>query len=81
MDRRLAVLSCLLAFFHYSHTSNLDFKRWSSVYLPEAGPEELDKVFPVWKNNAEFVRKHNEQDSRFSLSVNKFAHLVRNIIA
>ena len=80
MEGCLAALFCLLVFFPYAHTSELlDFKQWSSVYLPKADQQELDSVYPVWNANAEFVRKHNQRNSQFSLSVNKFAHLVSNI--
>lgn len=73
--RALLALSVLLAASHASRLA--DFKEWSSVYLPEATQEELDNAYRVWKENAEFVFKHNKHHHRFTLTLNKFAHLVR----
>ena len=71
-----ALLS-LLALFSLSHGSEQpDFKQWSSVYLPEATENELDAIYPTWKKNAELVSAHNQQNSQFTMALNKFAHLV-----
>ena len=72
----LAVLM-LLALFSWSHGSKQpDFKQWSSVYLPDATQNELDAIYPTWKKNAELVSAHNKQNSQFTMTLNKFAHLV-----
>ena len=82
MQRALVFIFCFLALFSWSHGSEqFDFKQWSSVYLPEATKDELDAIYPTWKKNAELVSVHNQQNSQFTMALNKFAHLVseRNI--
>ena len=72
------VLLSFLALFSWSHGSDqLDFKQWSSVYLPDATQERLDAIYPTWKKNAELVSEHNQENSQFTMTFNKFAHLVR----
>ena len=73
-----SVLFYVLALFSWSHGSKQpDFKQWSSVYLPDATQNELDAIYPTWKKNAELVSAHNQQNSQFTMTLNKFAHLVR----
>ena len=76
----LAVLSSLLyvlALFSLSQGSDQpDFKQWSSLYLPDATQDELDAIYSTWKKNAELVFAHNQQNTQFSMTLNKFAHLV-----
>ena len=52
------------------------------MFLPDATREELDAIYPTWKKNAELVSDHhNQQNSQFTMTLNKFAHLVRQISA
>ena len=42
----------------------------------EAG-RDLATIYPVWKRNAEFVRAQNSQKLPYTVSMNKFGHLVK----
>ena len=76
----VSVLLYVLSLLSRSHGSDqLDFKQWSSVYLPDAAQKELDAIYPTWKKNAELVSAHNQQNSQFTMTLNKFAHLVTKI--
>ena len=41
----------------------------------EAG-RDLATIYPVWKRNAEFVRAQNSLKLPYTVSMNKFGHLV-----
>ena len=58
-----------------NYRDDADFLRWSSMHL-EAG-RDLATIYPVWKRNAEFVRAQNSQKLPYTVSMNKFGHLVK----
>ena len=51
-----------------------EFQEWVSKY--KKGGENLAEIYPTWRRNADFVKRHNVQDHSFTVAVNKFAHLV-----
>ena len=57
-----------------NYRDDVDFLRWSSMHL-EAG-RDLATIYPVWKRNAEFVRAQNSLKLPYTVSMNKFGHLV-----
>ena len=54
--------------------SDKEFQAWVSRHYD--GRIDLEEVYPTWRKNADFVKQHNSLQSSYSLSVNKFAHLV-----
>ena len=58
-----------------NYRDDVDFLRWSSMHL-EAG-RDLATIYPVWKRNAEFVRAQNSLKLPYTVSMNKFGHLVK----
>ena len=57
-----------------SYRNDVDFLKWSREHLSAATRKELERVYPTWRRNADYVRNHH--DERFTVSLNKFAHLV-----
>ena len=51
-----------------------EFQTWVSQYY--GGSENLAEIYPTWRRNADFVKHHNMLGLSYTLSVNKFAHLV-----
>ena len=51
-----------------------EFIEWVSKYYKDG--ENLAEVYPTWRSNADFVKHHNSLGLTYTLSVNKFAHLV-----
>ena len=51
-----------------------EFQAWVSQYY--GGSENLAEIYPTWRRNADFVKHHNMLGLSYTLSVNKFAHLV-----
>ena len=60
-----------------SYSNDLDFLKWSREHLSAATREELERVYPTWRRNADYVRNH--RDKRFTVALNRFAHLVRGL--
>lgn len=60
-----------------SYSNDLEFLKWSREHLSAATRKELERVYPTWRRNADYVRNH--RDERFAVSLNKFAHLVRSL--
>ena len=51
-----------------------EFQLWVSQHYD--GRSDLDDIYPTWRKNADFVKHQNSLHLSYSLSVNKFAHLV-----
>lgn len=51
-----------------------EFQSWISQYY--RGGENLAEIYPTWRRNADFVKHQNTLGLSYTLSVNKFAHLV-----
>ena len=79
MERFLVLCILFLAAVSAEESLNFrddaDFLRWSSMHL-EAG-RDLATIYPVWKRNAEFVRAQNSLKLPYTVSMNKFGHLVK----
>ena len=56
------------------HLKDDEFRQWVSKYHKDG--ENLAEIYPTWRRNADFVKRHNSQDHSFTVAVNKFAHLV-----
>ncbi len=69
----LLVCTGVFASVEYAH-----FEKWIS----ERGIEvkNPDKAWSVWKENVEFVYRHNSLGLSYKLALNDFAHLVSIII-
>ena len=55
-----------------------EFQEWVSQYY--GGGENLAEIYPIWRRNADFVKHQNTLGLPYTLSVNKFAHLVSSSI-
>ena len=51
-----------------------EFQEWISNYYGDG--ENLAEIYPTWRRNADFVKHQNALGLSYTLSVNKFAHLV-----
>ena len=51
-----------------------EFQAWVSQYYGDG--ENLAEIYPTWRRNADFVKHQNTLGLSYTLSVNKFAHLV-----
>ena len=54
--------------------SDEEFQLWVSEHYD--GRIDLEEVYPTWRKNADFVKQHNSLQLSYSLSMNKFGHLV-----
>lgn len=70
----VALCTCVLA-AGAEWRSDEEFLQWSSVHL-SSGRTDLAAVYPIWRRNAEFVRQQNDAGLSYTLSLNKFAHMV-----
>ena len=61
-----------------SYRNDVDFLKWTREHLPSASHEKLERIYPTWLRNADHVKNHH--DERFSVSLNKFAHLVSVVV-
>ena len=52
------------------------FLRWCSEFYPELGADEMARIYPTWRENADYVRKTNSLRLSYTLTTNKFTHLV-----
>ena len=51
-----------------------EFQEWVSQFYQDG--KNLAQIYPTWRRNADFVRHQNTLGLSYTLSVNKFAHLV-----
>jgi hypothetical protein len=51
------------------------FKRWCAELCESESEEYLARIYPTWRENAEFVEKQNRLGLPYSVSLNRFAHL------
>ena len=51
-----------------------EFQSWISQYSRD--DENLAEIYPTWRRNADFVKHQSTLGLSYTLSVNKFAHLV-----
>ena len=58
-----------------SYSEDAAFLQWSAQYF-HGSSEDLARVYPTWKKNAEFVEQQNSLGLSYRVSLNKFAHLV-----
>ena len=85
MDSRLA-LSVLLVLFTYHAAQGTDsslsyrddehFLSWCSEFCESEEDGYRARIYPTWRENADYVQKHNALGLSYSLSLNRFAHLV-----
>ena len=58
------------------YTQNESFKRWCAEFCELESEEYLARIYPTWRENAEFVQKRNRLGLPYSVSLNRFAQLV-----
>ena len=85
MGSRLA-LSVLLALLTYHAAQSTDstlsyrddehFLSWCAKFCGSEEDEYRARIYPTWRENADYVQKHNALGLSYSLSLNGFAHLV-----
>lgn len=76
-----ALCICTVAYgkdFQLNYRQDEAFLTWCAEFLGAESDDYLSKIYPTWKENAEYVQKHNSLGLPYSLSLNKFAHLVSN---
>ena len=56
-----------------------EFLRWCSEFYPELGAGEMTRIYPTWRENANYVRKTNLLRLSYTLTTNKFTHLVSKL--
>ena len=56
------------------YQEDVEFQQWVSQYYRDGG--SLAEIYPTWRRNADFVKHHNSLGLSYTLTVNKFAHLV-----
>lgn len=79
----LALCICSVAYgkeFQLNYHQDEAFLSWCAEFLDSESDDYLSKIYPAWKENAEYVQKHNSLGLPYSLSLNKFAHLVSKVI-
>lgn len=57
------------------------FLSWCADFCESESDEYLARIYPTWKENAEYVEKQNSLGLPYSLSLNKFAHLVSTVVS
>ncbi len=67
------VLACTSA---YAEVEYALFEKWIAEHKIDLQLEKPDKVWPVWKENAEFVFNQNSLGLSYKLALNEFTHLV-----
>ena len=58
------------------YTQDESFKRWCAEFCVSESEEYLTRIYPTWRQNADFVEKQNSLGLTYSASLNRFAHLV-----
>lgn len=59
------------------YSNDGEFKQWVSQYY---NGDDLEKIYPTWRRNADFVKYHNSLDLSYTVAMNKFTHLVSNLL-
>lgn len=55
------------------HTDDGEFMQWVSRYYDG---DDLERIYPTWRRNADFVKHHNSLSLSYTVAMNKFVHLV-----
>ena len=58
------------------YSNDGEFKHWVSQYY---NGDDLEKIYPTWRRNADFVKYHNSLGLSYTVTMNKFTHLVSNL--
>ena len=76
--RAFLLLASILevAFALQNFQKDTQFLEWCSQYYRGKSDEYLAKIYPTWKENADFVEHHNSLGLSYTLSMNQFGHLV-----
>ena len=78
----VGLLLCSAAFaaaaYGLDYQNDHEFMHWLSRYHDIRS--DPSKIYPSWKKNAEFVKQHNAEGHSYTLSLNKFAHLVSAVL-
>jgi hypothetical protein len=53
------------------------FLSWCAEFCELESDEYLSRIYPTWKQNADYVAEQNSLGLPYSLTLNKFAHLVK----
>ena len=53
-----------------------DFLRWCAEFYDSEDDNDLARIYPTWRENADYVQRQNSLGLSYTLSLNKFAHLV-----
>ena len=56
------------------YRNDSEFMLWLEKYYD--GGNDPGKMYPSWRKNADFVNQHNAEGHSYTVSLNKFAHLV-----
>ena len=69
-------ISCIGAVSSLDYTQDESFKRWCAEFCESENEEYLAHIYPTWRKNADYTEKQNRLGLPYSLSLNRFAHLV-----
>jgi len=86
--RCLFALLALFAFYisrpaqaastNLSYREDEEFLRWCTEFYDSEDDNDLARIYPTWRENADYVQRQNSLGLSYTLSLNKFAHLVSN---
>ena len=82
MKRLLAAAAFVLCIAQGDSTVRLNynqdetFLQWCAEFCESQTEEYLTRIYPVWKKNADYIEEQNSLGLSYTLSLNKFAHLV-----
>lgn len=71
----LAVI-CSIEAAQSDYLKDEEFQQWVFQYYTG---DNLEEIYPTWRRNADFVKYQNSLGLSYSLGLNKFAHLVRDL--
>ena len=59
-----------------SYGEDEEFLRWCADFYDSEDDNDLARIYPTWRENADYVQRQNSLGLSYTLSLNKFAHLV-----
>ena len=70
----LYIAAFVVAAHSLDYQNDSEFMLWLEKYHNVGN--DTAKIYPSWRENADFVQQHNAEGHSYTVSLNKFAHLV-----
>ena len=80
----LSLIFCVVALADDSpldYAKDAAFQSWCMQFCEKTNPDYLSRIYPTWRRNADYVAQQNRLELSYSVSLNRFAHLVSGAVS